>query len=160
MGLPPPSSNQNLAGYVIQVSEAIILALRIFKGSEDVQDESNVRPARQASNIQFSLVDATQDLFFRPLSNFLTNDSASFPIANPSSNLSTMGVQRVLVVAQVAYRKWRGDFALVLTLDGVVGSSQVSCSSRASSSKPERNQAAKRPPIPVQPPGVQLSGIA
>ena len=39
------------------------MAPRIFKGSEDVQDESNVRPARQASNIQFSLVDATQDLF-------------------------------------------------------------------------------------------------
>ena len=36
VGLPPRSSNQNLAGYVIQVSEALKLASRIFKGSEDV----------------------------------------------------------------------------------------------------------------------------
>ena len=42
VGLPPRSSNQNLlvlvslAGYVIQVSEALKLAPRIFKGSEDV----------------------------------------------------------------------------------------------------------------------------
>jgi hypothetical protein len=36
VGLPPPSSNQNLAGYVIQVSEALKLASRIFKGFEDV----------------------------------------------------------------------------------------------------------------------------
>ena len=47
----------------------------------------------------------------------------------------------MLVVAQVAYRRWRGDFALVLTLDGVVGSSQASCSMVTVVSMPEENQA-------------------
>ena len=54
VGLPPPSSNQNLAGYVIQVSEAIILAPRMFKGFEDV---GMICPAMQLPPrlLQFSL---------------------------------------------------------------------------------------------------------